>query len=100
MKENPTIASNTQSSCGDVIALCTINIASASRQSALPVTDIHLLAPVFVANRALAKFTPANIMRKPELPIIEMLVRSKRFAISSVNAEVISNPSIGRLQTI
>ena len=94
------MTNSTQSSCGDVIAICTINVASASIQSPHPIDDIHILAPDLVAKRALAKFTPANIIRKPELPMMEMFVRPKRFAITSVNPEVISNPSIGRLQTI
>jgi len=100
MKANPTIASNTQSSPGDVMALCIINIASASKHSMPPVTDTHLLEPVLSANLALAKFTIANIMRKPELPMTEIFVKSKTFAIRSVNREVMSSPSIGRLQTI
>src|SRR5665647_1403009 len=48
--------------------------------------------------RASARFTTAKMMRKPALPMVEMLWRSKTFASTSVAPAVMRSPSSGWFQ--
>jgi len=70
----------------------------ATKQIKAPNMGIHFTLFVFLLKRKLDKLTMANIIKKPELPIIEMLEISKRLATNSVIPDVINKPSIGLFQ--
>lgn len=72
--------------------------ASAPAHAVAARTEIHGVDPRWRAVRASAAFTTAKMMRRPELPMVEMLFKSSAFASTIVDPEVISGPSIGWFQ--
>ena len=69
---------------------------SAPTHAAAASTEIHgRVDPRRRAVRASAAFTTAKMMRKPALPMVEMLSRFCRFAIKAIDPAVMSSPSIG-----
>ena len=93
--DNPTITTNVKIFGGAVMAVCHNNAASARIQASAATRDNHLRLWVFCTRRTLAKLTAAKTIRNPELPIVEMLVKSNKFATTSVSAAVSNKPRTG-----
>lgn len=70
----------------------------AATQAAAATPEIQGADPRSRAVRDSARCTAAKTVRKPALPIVEMLSRSKTLAARTVAADVRSSPSSGRFQ--
>lgn len=94
-KESVTIAARTKTAPGRLLA---IRAARAAVHATAATTEIHAADPRSLAVLASATFTTAKMMRKPALPIVEMLSRSSRFASTIVEPAVMNSPSSGSFQ--
>jgi hypothetical protein len=65
-------------------------------QATAATTEIQAREPRELDLRASAALTPAKMMRKPALPIVEILARSSTLASARVAAAVMSSEWDGR----
>ena len=96
--EKMRIQISTSNSLGDTLTRCQISMIKENKQNRTPVSEIHFTLLVCLFNLKFAKFTIANIIKNPALPIREILERSNRLAKKSVISDVRINPSSGRFQ--
>jgi len=81
-------------SFGEFVIVYQINTPNATIHPITPARERYPLLDVSLYSLKLDQFTAVKIIKNP-VPIVAILVKSKRFATISVTAVVIIKPSIG-----